>query len=89
VKIVSCDTETSDLGPDLAIIETEGSGFTLLMSRDPEAEDFGKVYFDDSEILEGQAAAEMVVKLEVADNLLVGESLEIYNGILKALRNAI
>jgi hypothetical protein len=42
VKIVSCDTETSDLGPDLAIIETEDSGFTLLMSRDPEEEKYSK-----------------------------------------------
>ena len=49
MRIIDCYSETSDIGPDIAVFETEDSGFTLLMSRSGDPYDHMKVYFDDEE----------------------------------------
>jgi hypothetical protein len=35
MRIVDCYSETSDIGPDIVIVETENSGFTLLINKVP------------------------------------------------------
>ncbi|GGP93746.1 MULTISPECIES: hypothetical protein [Alteromonadales] len=89
MRIVDCYSETSDIGPDIVIVETENSGFTLLMSRSGDPYDHMKVYFDDEEILEGSRSKEILNTLSSVKNDLTGEALNIYNGILAAIEKSI
>ncbi|MFT6586781.1 MAG: hypothetical protein ACJAUY_002804 [Cognaticolwellia sp.] len=89
MRIVDCYSETSDIGPDIVIVETENSGFTLLMSRSGDPYDHMKVYFDDEEILEGSRSKEILNTLSSIKNDLTGEALNIYNGILAAIEKSI
>jgi hypothetical protein len=89
MRIVDCYSETSDIGPDIVIVETENSGFTLLMSRSGDPYDHMKVYFDDEEILEGSRSKEILNTLSSVKNDLTGDALNIYNGILAAIEKSI
>ena len=89
MRIVDCYSETSDIGSDIVIVETENSGFTLLMSRSGDPYDHMKVYFDDEEILEGSRSKEILNTLSSVKNDLTGEALNIYNGILAAIEKSI
>ena len=89
MRIVDCYSETSDIGPDIAIVETENSGFTLLMSRAGDPYDHMKVYFDDEEILEGSRSKEVLNTLSSATIDLSSDALDIYNSILAAIEKSI
>ncbi|GGI89308.1 hypothetical protein [Shewanella gelidii] len=89
MRIIDCYSETSDIGPDIAIFETENSGFTLLMSRSGDPYDHMKVYFDDEEILEGQRAKEILELVSSAKNELDEEASAIFIGIRNAIEKSI
>ena len=87
MKILGCHSETSDIGPDILELEGENE-FMLLLSRDKEASDYLTVYFDDEEILKGDRAKEVLGIIERASNNLVGESREIFEGFVSALKSS-
>jgi hypothetical protein len=89
MRIIDCYSETSDIGPDIAIFETEDSGFTLLMSRSGDPYDHMKVYFDDEEVLEGHHAKEILELISSAKNELNEEASAIFIGIKNAIEKSI
>ena len=89
MRIIDCYSKTSDIGPDIAVFETDDSGFTLLMSRSGDPYDHMKVYFDDEEILEGNRAKEVLDLISSAENALDEEALAIFSGIKHAIEKSI
>lgn len=50
MRIIECYFETSEIGLDIAVIETENSGFPILIARPGDPYDQMRVYCDDEEI---------------------------------------
>lgn len=84
--VKDCVSETTDIGPDIAVIENAGTTFTLLLSRDKTAPDYLKVYYDDSYILEGSKAKNVLEIITSAKNELKGRRLACFELFIASLK---